>query len=123
MLIPNGHDKISNGCAALGNGVFASVSRDLKLRLWNIDAQHKVSSRVVDTPHNFSIKCIAALPSKQQVATGSYGGLIAIYDCAALRWILTDRPTTAGISSLSIRSDNSGFIGSSYDGKVHHYAV
>ncbi len=29
------HDRIANGCAGLGDGWFASVSRDLRLRLWS----------------------------------------------------------------------------------------
>ncbi|MEV4441282.1 WD40 repeat domain-containing protein, partial [Streptomyces sp. NPDC049577] len=73
--IEEAHDKIANGCAALPDGAFTSVSRDLKLRIWEADG----GVRVVDTPHDHSIKCVAASTDGRWIASGSYSGLVAVY--------------------------------------------
>ncbi|MFH9084853.1 WD40 repeat domain-containing protein [Streptomyces sp. NPDC017673] len=116
--VENAHDKIANGCAGLGDGWFASVSRDLKLRLW--DPERGV--RVLSTPHTHSIKCVAADTDGRLIATGSYDGRVAIYDRVDGRWTVTERPTTAGISSLAHDAARKLFLAASYDGQVHPVA-
>ncbi len=122
-VIPEGHDKISNGCAALGRGRFASVSRDLKLRIWNLSDSASCTASVIDSPHQVSIKCIAALPDKAVIATGSYNGVVALYDYRERLWIKSMRPTAAGVSSLCVKGDRSGFLAGSYDGKTYEILI
>ncbi|MGK4585257.1 WD40 repeat domain-containing protein [Kitasatospora sp. HPMI-4] len=109
------HDKIANGCAALGAlGSFASVSRDLKLRLWE-----GYTATTLDTPHDHSIKCVAASDDGLLVATGAYNGLVAVYNTASRTWSAVQRPTTAGISSLHWDATADRFLAGSYDGTVY----
>lgn len=108
------HDKIANGCAALPGGVFVSVSRDLKLRLWSDD-----TSEVFDTPHRNSIKCCAVSRDGMLVATGDYAGHVALFDVAAKRYIGALRPTASGLSSLLAGRGERDFLATSYDGKVY----
>jgi WD40 repeat protein len=109
------HHKIANGCAGLGGEVFASVSRDLLLRIWGTDRE----PLEVVTPHTHSIKCVNASSDGRYVATGSYNGRIAVYDRAASEWTAVQRPTTAGISSLAYDDERGCFLASSYDGRVY----
>lgn len=111
-----GHSRIANGCAALANG-FASVGRDKMLRIW----RGLELAQVIDTPHPNSIKCIAIAADGTTIATGGYAGLVALYDSVGRRWLRTERPTAAGISSLFGRraSDGPQFMASSYDGSVY----
>ncbi|OMV86599.1 hypothetical protein AQ798_00895 [Burkholderia pseudomallei] len=109
------HDKIANGCAGLGDGYFASVSRDLKLRIWSPDSH----AEVIATPHTHSIKCVAASADGRYVATGSYNGRVAVYDRVETRWALDARVTTAGVSSLAYDPAARAFLASSYDGNVY----
>ncbi|MEU4173293.1 WD40 repeat domain-containing protein [Streptomyces sp. NPDC026665] len=108
------HDRIANGCAALARGGFASVSRDLSLRLWR-----EQTSRTVPTPHVHSIKCVAASEDGRFIATGSYAGTVAVYDQETDTWPHIDRPTTAGVSSLHYDTASRRFLASSYDGSVY----
>jgi toxoflavin biosynthesis protein ToxC len=108
------HDRIANGCAALPNGRFVSVSRDHKLRIW--DGLH---ATVVATPHDRSIKCVAASDCGRYVASGSYFGAVAVYDIEQARWTRVDRPTTAGISSLCFDAARGVFLAGSYDSRVY----
>ncbi|WP_411756358.1 WD40 repeat domain-containing protein [Sinorhizobium meliloti] len=109
------HLKIANGCVAFGDGIgFASVGRDLMLRLWRDGLQEAVS-----TPHDHSIKCIAA--SASLIATGSYNGRVSVYDAALGQWVFNRRVSACGISSLC-RSET-GFLASSYDGQIHWIAA
>lgn len=110
------HERIANGCAPLPGGAFASVSRDLKLRLWDADTR---TARTVVTPHDHSVKCVAATPDGRSVATGSYSGVVAVYDVARQVWSRVVRPTTAGISGLHHDPRRGCFLASSYDGAVH----
>ncbi len=110
------HDKIANGCAALPDGRFASVSRDLKLRLWERPVEGHAAVKAFATPHANSIKCTAASGSGL-VATGSYGGRLSVFDPRTESWIFDERLTASGISSLCARGD--GFLASSYDGEVY----
>ncbi|MFB6603805.1 WD40 repeat domain-containing protein [Streptomyces noursei] len=109
------HDRIANGCVGLADGHFASVGRDLKLRLWAPD----FTSRVIPTTHPNSIKCVAADASGRLIATGSYHGHVKIYDRDRDRWTTEERPTTAGISSLSHDPDRGLFLAGSYDSQVY----
>jgi WD40 repeat protein len=112
---PGAHDRIANGCASLGEGRFASVGRDLKLRIWSADR----TCRTVPTSHPNSIKCVAATSSGAIIATGSYHGHVKLYDSERDQWITDARPTTAGISSLSYDENRQVFLASSYDGTVY----
>lgn len=109
--LPQAHDKIANGCTAIKGAGFASVSRDLKLRIWTPDGDLQ---EVLSTPHTHSIKCVAASFDGRFVATGSYIGRVAVYDILTDRWVFDQRLTTAGISSLS--PSQAGFLAGSYDG-------
>lgn len=113
--IAEAHDRIANDCVALGDGRFASVGRDLKLRLWEPD----FTCRTVDTPHTHSVKCVAASADGRLIAAGAYDGHIAVYDRDAERWTTVTRPTTSGISSLSHHPGRRCFLASSYDGTVY----
>src|SRR5205814_2162782 len=50
------HDGILNGLALYRDG-FATISRDLTLRLWSAEAELR---QIVPSRHKFSIKCIAS---------------------------------------------------------------
>lgn len=115
VTVDDAHGRIANGCAGLDGGRFASVSRDLKLRIWEADR----TVTVLDTPHTHSIKCVSASADGRFVATGSYNGRVAVYDRVEGEWLPAVRPTTAGISSLSFDHDNGQFLASSYDGRVY----
>lgn len=110
------HDKIANGCCHLGDDRFASVSRDLKLRIWKDEAP-----QIFSTPHTHSIKCMAADLSGRFIATGAYNGLIAIFDLGKGSWSKIYRPTTSGISSLY--PTRKGFAASSYDGRIYDVSI
>lgn len=116
--VRHAHEKIANGCAALPNGRFVTVSRDLKLRLW--EGQ---TATVIDTPHDRSIKCVFASADGRHVATGSYFGVVAVYDLSRQAWARSHRPTTAGISSLCFDSAANCFVASSYDGRLYDIPV
>ncbi|MBB4843213.1 WD40 repeat protein [Paucibacter oligotrophus] len=113
------HDRISNGCASLADGRFVSVGRDLRMRLWNIPGVPEV----VATPHNRSIKCVGTSPDGRLVATGSYGGSVALYDVERKEWRPSQRPTTAGISSICFDSTRGCFVAASYDGRTYEVSA
>lgn len=110
----NAHDRIANGCAPLGMKQFVSVSRDLKLRLWGDGATESFES-----PHKNSIKCVAASPQGDYVATGDYAGTIALFNVAKRSWISVERPTAAGISCIVFDGARRRFLASSYDGNIY----
>lgn len=116
--VPAAHDKIANGCAGLGGGVFASVSRDLRLRIWS-----GTEAETVESPHDHSVKSVAASADGRFVATGGYNGMVAVYDRAKAEWSAVLRPTTAGISSIAYDADGGRFLCSSYDSAVHAVPV
>ncbi|NBF02271.1 hypothetical protein GV819_08190 [Pseudomonas sp. Fl5BN2] len=107
------HERISNGCTEIQGG-FASIGRDLKLRLWRDG-----SSEVFDTPHRHSIKCIAISKDRSQIATGSYGGTIAVFDLEKRAWATVVKPTASGISCLTHNASGDGFLASAYDGRIY----
>jgi len=112
------HSKIANGCTHLKDNYFASISRDLKLRLFD-----EINIEVVDTPHENSIKCIQSDQSGRYVATGSYGGQIAIFDTQLKKWTHSYRPTQSGISSITYNPSDQEFIASSYDGHLYFISL
>lgn len=112
--IKDAHEKIANGAVAVGPGFFASVSRDLTLRLWKGGATTRVP-----TPHDHSIKCASVCPVTQVIATAAYDGRVALYDTATKRWWPSTRPTCHGISSLVWSGAPGKFLASSYDGAVY----
>ncbi|MDQ2957242.1 MAG: WD40 repeat domain-containing protein [Actinomycetota bacterium] len=117
--VPNAHDRIINGCVSLGGDRFASVSRDLTLRIWESDG----SVRVIATDHRNSIKCVSADSAGKIVATGSYAGVVSLFDVENDRWLRTVRPTTSGISTLSYDPRSAAFLASSYDGTIYRVAT
>lgn len=112
--LANAHRQISNGASRLPDGRFVSVSRDKVLRIWDGDVAEEV-----ETPHSHSIKCVTVCPVSGLIATGSYNGLVAVYDVYESRWIKVEHPTRAGISSLSPAAHPKKFLASSYDGNVY----
>ena len=113
--VPTAHDRIANACVGLGGGEFASVGRDLRLRLW--DSSFHCES--LPTPLTHSIKCVSANSSGDVVALGAYDGHVAVYDRTARRWTSHARPTASGISAMAFDAENRQFLASSYDGRVY----
>ncbi|MGW2836762.1 WD40 repeat domain-containing protein [Streptomyces sp. NPDC001493] len=112
--VQEAHTRIANGCAALPQGRFASISRDRVLRLWK-----GTEATALPTPHDHSIKSIAASSDGAFVATGSYAGTVAVLHTPTGQWTHVTRPTTAGISSLHYDTTDNRFLASSYDGNVY----
>jgi WD40 repeat protein len=108
------HEKITNACCAIGEKQFASVGRDLTLRIWEGD-----ESSIYTTPHKNSIKCLGIDANKTVLLTGSYGGTLSLFDLKQKAWIKTTRPTSAGISSITWDQSRERFLAGSYDGKVY----
>lgn len=115
-FVENAHDKIANACVSLNERDFASISRDLHMRIWNgIDFTLRLKST---TPHQHSIKCISKDTTSRYIATGSYNGEVAIYDNKISVWY-TFKKTTAGISSLCFNPTTCQFLAASYDGHIY----
>jgi len=114
LKITNAHEKIANACCTVGANGFASVARDKTLRIW-INGNHEV----YQTPHSYSVKCICADMNGQTLITGSYGGTLAVFDFPTRAWTVFERPTTAGISSISYDPVQNCFLAASYDGEVY----
>ena len=112
--LTDAHEQVSNACVTLPGGRFASVGRDRTLRLWDGE-----QVEVVPSPHRRSIKCLAASPDGQQVATGGYDGRVWVYDAAQGRWMHSQRPTTFGIAALTAGTHAGQFLAAAYDGHVH----
>lgn len=112
--IPDAHGKIANGCVSLPDGRFASVSRDLKLRVWR-----GRQPEIYKTPHRNSIKCCAANPRSGLLATGDYTGHVGIFSLREERFVNFSRMSASGISSLIADPEEGGFLASSYDGSVY----
>ena len=113
-LIPNAHELIANGCCLAGSSGFASIGRDLKLRIWTEDRDE-----VYQTPHPNSVKCICASDDRNTLMTGAYTGTLAGFDMATRSWVSFARPTASGISALAYDGHNRRFLASSYDGQVY----
>lgn len=107
------HENIVNSCVSLGDGRFATVSRDLFLHIWN--GTQLVAK--IRTPHDHSVKCAQVSDDRRFVATGSYDGKLAIFDRLNSTWPVLKKVTAAGISSLIY--DDGFFYASSYDGQIY----
>jgi toxoflavin biosynthesis protein ToxC len=107
------HGNIVNSCVAIGAGRFATVSRDLKMNIWN-GVEEEASLK---TPFNHSIKCASASADHRYIAAAAYDGTIGIYDQDLGTWPVFQRLTAAGVSSLTY--DSGAFWASSYDGKIY----
>jgi toxoflavin biosynthesis protein ToxC len=116
--VEHAHDRIINGCATIDNDTFASISRDLTLKIWHNRAPSTYSS-----PHRNSIKCIAASNDGRWIGTGSYGGSLAIFDVRNRTWAKFVRPSASGISCIATGRCNGEFVATSYDGRIHTIAV
>jgi toxoflavin biosynthesis protein ToxC len=112
--INQAHERIANACCRIGNEGFASVSRDKKLRLWL-----NSGLETYDTPHPNSIKCMSIDDESTVIVSGAYTGTIAIFDLKTRRWIKFERPTSAGISSITYDKTIRKFWASSYDGHLY----
>lgn len=77
----------------------------------------------MDTPHRNSIKCVTVSPDGRWVATGSYAGMVAIYDLVEKVWTTVTRPTAAGVSSITPSDIAGAFLASSYDGEVYEVST
>ena len=115
-MVRKAHQKIANACCLAGPGGFASVGRDLKLRIW-VGEQEEVYR----TPHPNSVKCICASDDRNTLMTGAYTGTVAGFDMRSRSWVSFARPTASGISTLAYDGRTRQFLAGSYDGKV--YAV
>lgn len=107
------HNNIVNSCVTLGEGQFATVSRDLRLKIW----QGVEEEADLKTPFDHSIKCASSSEDRRFIAAAAYDGTLAIYDRETKTWPLFRRLTAAGVSSLSYA--NEAFWASSYDGKIY----
>ena len=113
-LIDHAHERIANGCCLAGPNGFASIGRDLKLRIWIGEEEE-----VYQTPHPNSVKCICASDDRNTLMTGAYTGTLAGFDMRTRTWCSFSRPTAAGISSLTFDSHDRNFLASSYDGQIY----
>jgi len=112
--ISQAHGRIANACAALVDGSFASVGRDRIMRIWTGN-----EARGVQTPHRNSIKCIAADDTGRFLASGSYGGHVALFDRERWQWCWNERASFSGISSIAFDPQHRLFLASSYDGMIY----
>jgi WD40 repeat protein len=108
------HEKIVNDCCMIDDQHFATISRDKTLKIWNGSGHESYES-----PHPNSIKCISISDDKRQLASGSYGGTVAVFDIDQRHWTQFERPTTSGISDITWDAAQQSFIASSYDGKLY----
>ena len=53
------------------------------------------------------------------IATGSYGGTVAVFDLAKRKWAKVEKITASGISCLTHDAEGSGFLASAYDGRIY----
>jgi len=113
------HEKIANDCAALPGTGFVSISRDRILRIWEPNGE-LIST--IHTPHTHSIKCVAVSNNGRHIATGSYGGHVAIFDIELDCWAYYGRLTSSGISSL-LNFSLDTFVAGSYDGRLYNVSV
>ena len=114
----NAHEKITNACCAIGKNKFASVGRDLKLRIWE-----GTESSTYVTPHKNSVKCSGINSDRTVILTGSFGGTLSLFDLNKKAWIKTARPTSSGISSIAWDHLKEYFIAGSYDGEMYRLAA
>jgi len=107
------HSKIANGCTFIDQNSFASISRDLKLRIINQD-----EILIIPTAHTNSIKCITSNKNGDLLALGDYNGSCSVYDIKSKKFIKHSKISDFGISSLTFDEIGNKFLASSYNGKV-----
>ena len=117
-LVAGAHERIANACCAIGEGRFASVGRDRSLRLWDGERTEAYAS-----PHPNSVKCMAVNDSRTAVLTGCYGGTLAQFNLLERRWTSVQRPTAAGIFSITWDHQGRRFLAASYDGGIYPIAA
>ena len=108
------HSRITNACTAMPGGGFASVGRDRMLRLWLPEGEPAFL-----TPHPNSVKSLASSPCGRWLASGSYGGTVAVFDRTHSAFEPMQRISKAGIAALCWSEFGQGFVAASYDGEVH----
>ena len=118
QIISKGHDKIANGCVAIGGNQFASISRDLKLRIWN-----NGKAKTIDTSHKSSMKSVSSNEKGNLIAIGDYKGFVSVYDIEKSTFIEHMRLSDFGISSISYDNSRDKFITSCYDGKTYDILI
>lgn len=111
--VAHAHTRIANAACALADEGFASVGRDRMLRLWLNDC-----APAFRTPHPNSVKCMAASPCGRWIASGSYGGTVALFDRATRSFLPMRRISKAGISALCWSETGGCFLAASYAGEV-----
>jgi WD40 repeat protein len=116
--IAQAHDRITNGCSTIEEGTFASVGRDLTLRLWTPQGMERF-----ETPHRHSIKCVAASVDGATLATGGYDGTVAVFNTVTRSWMGTCRASSGGLSSLTPDLGGEGYFAGGYDGHVYRVKV
>jgi len=115
--IPRAHTRIANAACALAGGGFATVGRDRMLRLWLAEGEQAFL-----TPHPNSVKTMAASPCGRFIASGSYGGTVAVFDRAKGAFDPMARISKAGISALCWSVAQGCFLAADYGGTVHRLA-
>ena len=113
--INKAHERIANAGCVIGKEQFATVSRDLTLRLWGDDNNNEVYV----SPHPNSIKCMCVNDAHTALLTGSYGGTLAMFDLVEKQWTSVYRPTISGISSIAWDGGRQRFLAASYDGNIY----
>ncbi|TMJ16563.1 MAG: WD40 repeat domain-containing protein [Alphaproteobacteria bacterium] len=112
---PSVHSGGATGCTALPGGRFASVGRDLKLRLWGLDRSVGIA-----TAHRNAMSCCAASADGTHLATGDEAGRVGIFDLRSGEYLRFVRLSSEGISSLAAAPEPGAFIATSRDGYVYH---
>jgi WD40 repeat protein len=120
--VERAHTRIVNAAVALGDGGFASVGRDRVLRLW-LPTGEGGGDHAFATPHPNSVKALAASPCGRWLASGSYGGTIALFDRADSSFAPLQRISEAGIAALCWSSRAGAFIAADYAGALHTVAL
>lgn len=114
--VVQGHDNIINGCATINDSLFVTISRDKKLKFWDIKTLQCVTE--VSTPHTHSIKSVAVSSDSIYIATGSYNGTIYIFNREKKSWH-KNRVTNSGISCIEYDDYTKQFVIGSYNGKTY----
>lgn len=118
-IVKNAHKRIANGCCRVGASGFASIGRDLTLRIWSEIEFDAYQIDAYPSPHRNSIKCICISADEKRIMTGSYGGTLAGFDVLTRKWLSFSRPTASGISAITYDSQHDRFLASSYNGCIY----
>ena len=113
-FVKDGHNQIANDCVYLKDDTFASISRDLCLRLWSIE-----NVELFKTQHKNSIKCVSSDEKGDFLMLGDYTGHISIFDTEKKMFVNYLRLSDFGISNISYDKENDVFLASSYNGRVY----